>query len=246
TRDQLPPVRPQCRHRGTGARLRLRRRKLDRHTGRRPRGRRQGGVGGGPQRAQQRSPGAVHRRLRRAGGRHATAGHLRPGARHDGTGRGHLRLRLHRQPGTARRDRPELTVLPPHGWHGGAVGRHTRIGGLQVTTLHLDRDDDALEVSYGKQQLLRYVYRPTEAQLESPRPFFHPLRTLVGDCVSLYRPHDHVWHKGIAWSLPNVGPENFWGGPTYVRDKGYVQLPNNGATRHREFVDLRADDEGVR
>src|SRR5690606_19578166 len=119
-------------------------------------------------------------------------------------------------------------------------------GGLQVTTLHLDRDDDALEVSYGKQQLLRYVYRPTEAQLESPRPFFHPLRTLVGDCVSLYRPHDHVWHKGIAWSLPNVGPENFWGGPTYVRDKGYVQLPNNGATRHREFVDLRADDEGVR
>lgn len=114
-----------------------------------------------------------------------------------------------------------------------------------MTGLRLTRDQDALAVSHGEQQLLRYVYRPTEAQLESPRPYFHPLRTLTGDCVSLYRPHDHVWHKGIAWSLPNVGPENFWGGPTYVRDRGYVQLPNNGATRHREFADLRGDDHGV-
>jgi hypothetical protein len=53
--------------------------------------------------------------------------------------------------------------------------------------------------------------------------------------VSRYRPADHVWHKGLAWSLPNVGPANFWGGPTYVRDRGYVQLANNGATRHRSF-----------
>ena len=82
-----------------------------------------------------------------------------------------------------------------------------------MTGLRLTRDQDALAVSHGEQQLLRYVYRPTEAQLESPRPYFHPLRTLTGDCVSLYRPHDHVWHKGIAWSLPNVGPENFWAAP---------------------------------
>jgi len=114
-----------------------------------------------------------------------------------------------------------------------------------MTGLRLARDDDALSVSHGEQELLRYVYRPTEAQLESPRPYFHPLRTLAGECVSLYRPHDHVWHKGIAWSLPNVGSENFWGGPTYVRNHGYVQLPNNGATRHRDFPVLHADDHVV-
>ncbi len=84
-------------------------------------------------------------------------------------------------------------------------------------------------------ELLRYVYQPPEAQLESPRPYFHPLRTLRGDLVSLYRPHDHVWHKGIAWSLPNVGPANFWGGPTYLRGHGYRQLPNNGRIRHDRF-----------
>lgn len=84
--------------------------------------------------------------------------------------------------------------------------------------------------------LVRYVYAPGEAQLESPRPYFHPVRTLRGKLVSLYRPHDHVWHKGIAWSLPNVGPENFWGGPTYLRGHGYQQLPNNGRIRHDRFV----------
>ncbi|MGY4859404.1 DUF6807 domain-containing protein [Cryobacterium sp. AP23] len=83
--------------------------------------------------------------------------------------------------------------------------------------------------------LAEYVYEPQDAQLESPRPYLSPLRTLGGELVSLFRPHDHVWHKGIAWSLPVVGDENFWGGPTFVRDSGYVQLANNGTQRHRGF-----------
>jgi methane monooxygenase PmoA-like len=102
--------------------------------------------------------------------------------------------------------------------------------------MHLDRSDGRSQaVSWDRTELLRYVYAPGEAQLESPRSYFHPLRTLRGDLVSLYRPHDHVWHKGIAWSLPNVGPANFWGGPTYLRGRGYQQLPNNGRMRHDGF-----------
>jgi hypothetical protein len=85
-------------------------------------------------------------------------------------------------------------------------------------------------------ELCRYVYQPPEPAIESPRPYFHPVRTLAGDEVSIYRPHDHVWHKGISWSLPNVGPQNFWGGPTYVRDRGYVQLDNNGTMAHRSLT----------
>lgn len=113
--------------------------------------------------------------------------------------------------------------------------------------LRLTHDyDRSLSVAYGGGELLRYVYIPTDAQLESPRPYFHPLRTLDGDVVSLYRPHDHVWHKGIALSLPNVGPANFWGGVTYVRDRGYVQLPNNGAMLHRGFDVLDRQDHMVR
>ena len=104
----------------------------------------------------------------------------------------------------------------------------------------------ALSVTHDGAQLLRYVHAPWDPQLESPRPYFHPLRTLDGQLVSLYRPHDHVWHKGLAFSLPNVGPENFWGGVTYTRGHAYRQLPNNGAMRHRGYDLLDADPAAVR
>lgn len=102
--------------------------------------------------------------------------------------------------------------------------------------MELTDDGAAVTVGHNGVELCRYVYRPPEPAIESPRPYFHPIRTLTGDEVSIYRPHDHVWHKGIAWSLPNVGPQNFWGGPTFVRDKGYVQLDNNGAQVHRSLT----------
>jgi hypothetical protein len=104
----------------------------------------------------------------------------------------------------------------------------------------------SMRVSCEGTEIARYVYRPWDAQLESPRPYLHPLRTLSGRVISLYRPHDHVWHKGIAWSLPNVGPANFWGGTTYRRDRGYEQLPNNGAMRHAAFSDVSAAHGMVR
>ena len=104
----------------------------------------------------------------------------------------------------------------------------------------------SLAVSYREQPLVRYVYRPWDPQLESPRPYFHPIASLAGDVVSLYRPHDHVWHKGIALSLPNVGDANFWGGVTYVRDRGYVQLPNNGSMVHQGFDAVEATGDAVR
>jgi Family of unknown function (DUF6807) len=110
---------------------------------------------------------------------------------------------------------------------------HLRIDETEVTALADDRE------------LFRYVYRPGEAQLESPRPFFHPVRTLRGDLVTIYRPHDHIWHKGIALSLPHVGAENFWGGPTF-RNGAYVQEPNDGAMRHDDFDLAVVKDDEVR
>lgn len=86
-------------------------------------------------------------------------------------------------------------------------------------------------------ELFRYVYRPTEVQYESPRPYLHPIRTRSGKLVTVFRPHDHVWHKGIALSLPNVGPTNFWGGATYTRATGYANLENNGSMEHVELLE---------
>ncbi|GAB3002637.1 PmoA family protein [Amycolatopsis acidiphila] len=103
----------------------------------------------------------------------------------------------------------------------------------------------ALTARWRGAELFRYVYQPWEPQLEAPKPYFHPLRTLGGDLVSLYRPHDHVWHKGISWSLCNVGAENFWGGPTYLRGEGYRQLDNDGTQKHVGFSRLDARPEQI-
>ncbi len=100
--------------------------------------------------------------------------------------------------------------------------------------------DRSVTVSSGGVPLFTYVYRPDTAQRESPKPYLHPVRTRAGDLVSLFRPHDHVWHKGIAWSLPHVGEHNFWGGPTYVHGRSYVQLDNNGSATHRAMTALTA------
>lgn len=102
--------------------------------------------------------------------------------------------------------------------------------------LRLDDAQGALSVHYGEQKLFDYVYDCGSPQVESPRPYFHPVSTLAGEPVTLLKPPDHVWHRGIAWSLPNVGTENFWGGVTYRRGIEYRQLPNNGAMRHLEFL----------
>ena len=90
---------------------------------------------------------------------------------------------------------------------------------------------DAIALRADDVELARYVYSTRDPQVESPRPFFHPLRSRAGDVVSAYRPWDHLWHKGLALSLPHLGPDNFWGGPTYVHPDGYTALDNDGAMR---------------
>jgi hypothetical protein len=115
-----------------------------------------------------------------------------------------------------------------------------------MTGLDLRHDiGTAVTIRDGDTELLQYVYRPDTPQLESPKPYLHPLKTRAGREVSLYRPWDHVWHKGIALSLPHVGDENFWGGPTYVHGSFYVQLENNGEQRHRRFTGLESGSGGA-
>lgn len=103
----------------------------------------------------------------------------------------------------------------------------------------------SVTVTAGAVELFTYTYRPDTPVLESPKPYLHPVRTLGGELVSLFRPHDHVWHKGIAWSLPHVGEHNFWGGPTYVHGRFYVQLDNNGSAVHRQMTTLEAATDRV-
>jgi len=61
--------------------------------------------------------------------------------------------------------------------------------------------DDALEYVYDGVPLCRHVYRPQTPRLESPKPYFYPLRTLSGNPVSIFRPSDHLWHHGLAMTF---------------------------------------------
>jgi hypothetical protein len=107
-----------------------------------------------------------------------------------------------------------------------------------IHTLH-----DTIELQYQGQTLFTYVYEPATPMLESPRPYFHPLKTLAGNTVSLFRPYDHRWHVGLSLTMANLSGENFWGGPTYTRAAGYVQLENNGRIQHSRWQELACDDE---
>ena len=99
--------------------------------------------------------------------------------------------------------------------------------------------DRAVSVAASDVELMRYVYRPDEAPYESPKPYVHPLRTLGGRLVTVFRPWDHVWHKGICLALPVVGADNFWGGPSYRRSvDGYIDLPNNGSQDHDRMSEI--------
>jgi hypothetical protein len=104
---------------------------------------------------------------------------------------------------------------------------------------------DAVELRRGADLLFRYVYEPRTDPAESPKPYFHPLRTLAGEEVTLFRPHDHPWHTGLAMTSAHLSGENFWGGPTYVRDRGYVGLENHGRIRHRAWKEMRSGDAGM-
>lgn len=61
-----------------------------------------------------------------------------------------------------------------------------------------------------------------------PRPHLHPIRTLGGEVVTDAQPEDHPWHLGLSVALQDVDGWNFWGGPTCVRDQGYVHRDDHG------------------
>ncbi len=75
----------------------------------------------------------------------------------------------------------------------------------------------------------------------APRPYLHPVRTLDGREVTDALPADHPWHLGISIGVQDVGGANLWGGPTYVRGRGYTAREDHGRIEHAGFS-TRADD----
>nr|BFD85535.1 PmoA family protein [Streptomyces sp. Xyl84] len=87
----------------------------------------------------------------------------------------------------------------------------------------------------------RCVTRPELPDRLAPRPYLHPVTTLAGTAVTELSPADHLHHLGVGVAVPDVEGHNFWGGRTFVRDRGPVELDNHGAQRHTGFA-LRGSD----
>ncbi|MEV5091345.1 DUF6807 domain-containing protein [Streptomyces griseoincarnatus] len=103
---------------------------------------------------------------------------------------------------------------------------------------------DAVGVSVGDVEILRYVYRPDPVEFESRKPYAHPVRTLGERVVTGYRPNDHRWHKGLQMTASHVSGQNFWGGNSYVHGRGYLPLPERiGWMRHDRFSSFEVDEE---
>lgn len=103
---------------------------------------------------------------------------------------------------------------------------------------------DYVEFEFAGVALFRYVYVPRVDAWETPKPYFHPVRTLTGEVVTNFRPHDHVWHHGLTMTVCDINGENFWGGKTYDRDTGrYVLLDNNGRQAHDAWLGLELEGD---
>ena len=104
-----------------------------------------------------------------------------------------------------------------------------------ATTVSVNRDGDLVSVQVGTVAVLTARFADDTVPLyECRTPYLHPLRTLSGGVVTGHRPHDHRWHKGLTMAVPRLdrrgtaGATNFWGGPSYVDGRGYVDLHDAG------------------
>ncbi|MFJ6081772.1 PmoA family protein [Streptomyces sp. NPDC092369] len=95
--------------------------------------------------------------------------------------------------------------------------------------------DDPLVLRVAGRPVGRYVTRPELPAGLAPRPCLHPVTTLAGTAVTELSPADHLHHLGVGVAVPDVEGHNFWGGRTYVRDRGPTEPANHGAQRHASF-----------
>jgi hypothetical protein len=114
----------------------------------------------------------------------------------------------------------------------------------RLTLVHTE--GRSVEVEAAGVQLFSYVYNPVEIPIEeSPKPYFHPLKTLQGNVMTNLRANDHPWHHALAMTVTLLDGFNFWGGPTYADGKGYLWAENHGRQKHLEWKVLSTSDDGT-
>ena len=108
-----------------------------------------------------------------------------------------------------------------------------------MSELSVVHDKGRVLVSSGDTAVAEYCVDRQIERVNTPKSFFHPLRTLGGIEVTGFAPEDHVWHHGLEFAFPRVGGHNLWGGGTYLGpDEGYRVLDDHGSIRHDSWQDV--------
>ena len=99
---------------------------------------------------------------------------------------------------------------------------------LGVSWAHRGRDTTTVRGMVEETEVIAYRDGAGTIPTSTPRPYLHPVRTRDGVVVSATHPADHDWHTGVGMAVPDVNGTNFWGGGTYVPDRGYLLLDDHG------------------
>jgi len=102
--------------------------------------------------------------------------------------------------------------------------------------MRLADHSDGLDVVVQNTTIAEYRLGTGIDAVNTPKPHFHPLRTIGGARVTDFAPEDHPWHQGLQFAFPRVGDHNLWGGGTYLGpDEGYKILQDQGMISHRSW-----------
>ncbi|MCW4456970.1 DUF6807 family protein [Microbacterium sp. MPKO10] len=145
------------------------------------------------------------------------------------------------------RTSPEPTKIPPEfvTWHDtgddaypvvmgieAAVREAARTGStfseLGVPWAYAARDSILSTISVAGTDVAEYRDGAATIPFSSPRPYLHEIRTRGGIVVSAQHPADHDWHLGLGFAVQDANSVNFWGGRTYMPDRGYVDRRDRG------------------
>lgn len=87
-----------------------------------------------------------------------------------------------------------------------ATGSLTNNAGESRTTAFAwQQTPVSLALRNGDKTVWRLMFDPKE-----PKSYFHPLATVEGEELTVFRPKDHVWHRGLWFSWKFINGVNYW------------------------------------
>jgi hypothetical protein len=106
-----------------------------------------------------------------------------------------------------------------------------------MSELRIEREGDVVTATSGDVVVAEYNATSTVPAQDTPKPYFHPLRTPRGVTVTGFAPEDHTWHHGLSFAFPRVADHNLWGGGTFLDlERGYIVLDDHGVLQHDRWL----------